>query len=80
MELRMMTCADQWRDGAAYRPLVEMDRVGWAWAWLRRNPRYRERPQSEMPPISFPQQRGVRVVRARSAVDAGQWGVSFRIG
>lgn len=74
----MIAHADHWRDASNYQSLVEMDRVGWAWAWLRRNARYRERPRGESPLISFPQQREVKVVQARSALDAGHWGVSFR--
>lgn len=76
----MITHANHWRDASNYQSLVEMDRVGWAWAWLRRNSRYRIRPKDERPLIRSPQQRGVKVVQARSALDAGHWGVSFRLG
>ena len=30
-----------WKDAAAYEPLLEADRSLLAWEWLRRNPRYR---------------------------------------
>lgn len=30
-----------WRDGAAYQPLLEADRALFAWEWLRRSPSYR---------------------------------------
>ncbi|MES2902980.1 MAG: DUF2285 domain-containing protein [Pseudomonadota bacterium] len=30
-----------WRDAEAYRPLIALDRSGWAWEWLRRDPAYR---------------------------------------
>lgn len=29
-----------WRDGAAYRALLGIDRAGLAWEWLRRDPEY----------------------------------------
>jgi len=29
-----------WRDRANYRDLLHLDRAGWAWKWLRRNPDY----------------------------------------
>lgn len=31
-----------WRDAAAYAPLLDADRSLFAWEWLRRNPRYRD--------------------------------------
>jgi len=31
-----------WRDAAAYEPLLDADRSLFAWEWLRRNPAYRE--------------------------------------
>lgn len=33
--------APDWRDAAAYQPLIEADRSLFAWEWLRRNPNYR---------------------------------------
>jgi len=33
--------APDWRDAAAYEPLLEADRSLFAWEWLRRNPDYR---------------------------------------
>lgn len=30
-------CAD-WRDPESYKSLVDLDRAGWAWEWLKRNP------------------------------------------
>lgn len=29
-----------WRDPQTYRPLLMLDRPGWAWEWLRRNRAY----------------------------------------
>ena len=31
-----------WREAEAYAPLLEVDRSGFAWEWLRRDPRYGE--------------------------------------
>lgn len=31
-----------WRDAAAYAPLLEVGRAGFAWEWLRRDPDYRD--------------------------------------
>lgn len=39
-----------WRDAAAYRPLVALDRSGWAWEWLRRDPAYRRAARTGMDP------------------------------
>jgi hypothetical protein len=35
------TCRPDWRDPAAYAPLLEADRSLFAWEWLRRNADYR---------------------------------------
>jgi hypothetical protein len=29
-----------WRDAQDYKPLLDLDRVGWAGEWLRRNPEF----------------------------------------
>ena len=34
--------AADWRDAAAYAPLLRADRVVFAWEWLRRDPSYRD--------------------------------------
>ena len=40
MSAERSDCPD-WRDGAAYRPLLDADRSLIAWEWLRRDPDYR---------------------------------------
>ncbi|WP_368407089.1 transcriptional regulator domain-containing protein [Asticcacaulis aquaticus] len=70
--------AGDWKDAAAYQPLTEMDRVGWAWAWLRRNPLYQVRSKPDLSHDGDHSQNEVQIIRARSATDAGHWGVSFR--
>ncbi len=35
-----MMILQDWRDEAAYAPLLEYDGAAWAWEFLRRNPRY----------------------------------------
>lgn len=38
---RQWGCAADWRDAAAYAPLLRADRSVFAWEWLRRDPAYR---------------------------------------
>lgn len=66
-----------WQDRTRYRPLLDLDRSGWAWEFLRRNPDYRQAVQSLpkpkyerwlMPPLSLISGAGV----------APDWGLSFR--
>jgi hypothetical protein len=37
-----------WRDGSAYAPLVEVERAGFAWEWLRRDSAYRRDAQAHL--------------------------------
>ncbi|WP_368408136.1 transcriptional regulator domain-containing protein [Asticcacaulis machinosus] len=67
-----------WREASAYHPLLKMDRAGWAWLWLRRNERYRDRGGRDLNIDLKPVRNEVQIIRARSAFDAGHWGVSFR--
>ena len=55
-----------WRDAAAYAPLLEAERSLLAWEWLRRNPRYR---------VSA--ERAVEAADRRTASDIGpgEWGL-----
>lgn len=39
-----------WRDAEAYRPLLGLDRSGWAWEWLRRDPAYRRAARRSLGP------------------------------
>ena len=64
-----------WRDPAGYRPLLALDRPGFAWEFLRRNPAYRaEAPRT--PPL----QRQGRTNLLRIDAPAGgaaRWGLWF---
>uniref|UniRef100_UPI00403F00B5 transcriptional regulator domain-containing protein n=1 Tax=Asticcacaulis sp. DW145 TaxID=3095608 RepID=UPI00403F00B5 len=70
--------AFEWLDSRHYDALAATDRVGWAWAWLKRNPDYQKglQGQDRRPVRSGPGDVGV--IRGRVASDAGRWGVSFR--
>ncbi|MGC4252801.1 MAG: DUF6499 domain-containing protein [Sphingobium sp.] len=66
-----------WRNRACYRPLLTLDRSGWAWEFLRRNPDYRRavqdlpKPEYErwlMPSLSLISAAGV----------PPDWGLPFR--
>lgn len=67
-----------WRDEGTYRDLARLDRSGFAWEYLRRNPDYRQ----EKPPGTKAVARqvdGVRVIDA-PAVAPVAWGLRFRRG
>ena len=66
-----------WRDRNSYSPLLDLDRSGWAWEFLRRNPDYRDAVRSHtkpmlerwlMPPLSLISAAGI----------SPDWGLSFR--
>ncbi|WP_419910315.1 transcriptional regulator domain-containing protein [Hoeflea sp.] len=61
-----VVCAD-WRDGESYASLHGMDRTGWAWQWLRRNPDFAAT-SGRMPP--GPRQSGKTA--AERQTEAGQ--------
>jgi hypothetical protein len=42
--LSLRIAFEAWRDPGVYAPLVDLDRGGLAWEWLRRVPAYREAP------------------------------------
>jgi len=69
--------AANWRDGAGYRHLLDVDRAGWAWEWLRRNPAYKGTQSS----IDLEAQRlghaVVTVVRGQDDKEGPKWGLTF---
>ena len=78
-------CAD-WRDPESYKSLVDLDRAGWAWEWLKRNPGFSEAADraSRCPPTSAPaaaeHPAGVarpRIVRIDDPRPLEDWGVLF---
>ena len=38
-----------WRDEEQYRHMLDLDRAGWAWEWVRRSPDYAENLRDEQP-------------------------------
>ena len=64
---------DDWRDPSNYQPLLKLDRVGWAWEWLRRNPEF----VTAMPKSSVHIATGPRVITLADASLAARWGCYF---
>lgn len=68
-----------WRDPANYKSLLNLDRVGWAWEWLRRNPDYialtAQLPKGAQPGANL------KIIEASDADTAATgWGLQFRRG
>src|SRR3546814_20406043 len=70
-----------WRDPTNYKSLLTLDRSGWAWKWLRRNPDYIARTAQLLtrPRLGQPGAR-LRVITTSDAEEAGDWGLHFRGG
>lgn len=68
-----------WREPEKYKALLKLDRAGWAWKWLRRNPGYIDRMAGRppKPPLILPGT-GVSIIPASNADDASDWGLRFR--
>jgi hypothetical protein len=66
-----------WCDPLSYKPLLNLDRAGWAWKWLRRNPDYiaqmigrpvsAETIKTDLPLLTMPETN-----------DVSDWGLLFR--
>lgn len=71
-----------YRNLSQYRHMLELDRAGWAWEWLRRNPDY-ERACGEDATVAERQApdtlSGAIVLQSTSAC-LSPWGVCFRRG
>lgn len=70
-----------WRDPTNYKSLLTLDRSGWAWIWLRRNPDYIARTAQLLtrPRLAQPGTR-LRVITASDAEEVRDWGLHFRRG
>ena len=68
-----------WRDPANYKTLLKLDRAGWAWKWLRRNPDYIGRIAGRSPsrPMVLPGT-GIPIIPVSDGDDASDWGLRFR--
>jgi hypothetical protein len=58
-------------DSDAYRDLLELDRAGWAWEWLRRNPAYVGETALAVPTAPWIIRRDAPFLRGRP------WGLCF---
>ena len=67
-----------WRESDSYRPLLELDRAGWAWEWLRRNPDFSAMtgPQPGVKRESAGAQ--PRIIAAPAMQTLKRWGLLFR--
>jgi len=67
-----------WRDAEQYRHMLDLDRAGWAWEWLRRNPDYAEGEQNKPPgepgrkALTHPE-----ILSAPVSESASRWGLCF---
>ncbi|TWB18434.1 hypothetical protein FBZ87_1169 [Nitrospirillum amazonense] len=67
--------APDWRNGASYRALLTLDRVGWAWEWLKRNGEFR----TQLGGLSPHFRREGQVLTAVGDLSSLKaWGVLFR--
>jgi hypothetical protein len=67
-----------WRDVEQYRYLLDLDRAGWAWEWLRRHRDYvGEDGDKDSSRGSSAKSRSALIRRVQPD-PAGQWGLCFR--
>lgn len=67
-----------WRDVGQYRHLLDLDRAGWAWEWLRRHDAYDGERAEQQPPEAdqAPEPRLVVLPAYRPAA-LTRWGLCF---
>ncbi|WP_307120506.1 transcriptional regulator domain-containing protein [Sphingomonas kyeonggiensis] len=67
---------EDWRDAESYRPLLALDRHGFAWEFLRRNPAYRA--ESAAPSVLSRSRLGGSLEHLHApAGGAARWGLWF---
>ena len=66
-----------WRDGASYEDLNQLDRRGFAWEYLRRNERFR-RERQESGADEEARALGTLIVKTAPEPVALDWGLRFR--
>ena len=59
----------------SYRHLLELDRAGWAWEWLRRNSDFASAYSARTP--SYETGKSIVVTADASPPDLMQWGLHF---
>ena len=68
-----------WRDEAQYRHLLDVDRPGWAWEWLRRKPGYvKEERDAPAPEIDVSAASCTTILRCPPQRRGGSWDLCFR--
>ena len=68
-----------WRDADQYRYMVDLDRAGWAWEWLRRSPDYADRrKKSPVPDRGGNTRSGSGIPHLMTDPAALRWGLCFR--
>jgi len=71
--------AKAWRSTEFYQHMLAMDRVGWAWLWLRRNGAYNRTISNTAEPTERQlRPQGVNVIKAQGSRNYADWGLSFR--
>jgi len=76
---KVLPARPDWRDPEQYRHLLDLDRAGWAWEWLRRNPEYvdeaRDKPAVDIDVVGASR---MTILRCSALLRGGPWGLSFR--
>jgi len=65
-----------WRDSKSYKPLLKLDRAGWAWKWLRRNPEYIALASERLSHTGYDTES--RVLTVSATEEGTRWGLHFR--
>ncbi len=66
-----------WRDFEQYRHLLDLDRAGWAWEWLRRRPDYAGESNNERPNRGSRAKPFPTLIRSAESGLECQWGLCF---
>ena len=76
---KVMPIGPDWRDGAQYQHLLDVDRPGWAWEWLRRVPGYVEEERNlPLSDVEVSAVSGMTILRRPPPRRGGPWGLCFR--
>jgi hypothetical protein len=67
--------ADHALQGSSYRHLLELDRAGWAWEWLRRNPNFVSADSARRPCSEIG--KSIVLTSDPSGSDLMRWGLHF---
>jgi hypothetical protein len=67
-----------WRDVEQYRHLLDLDRAGWAWEWLRRRRDYIGDDGDKNSGLDSSATSQPALIRQVRPATASQWGLCFR--